>query len=80
MTQTSPISCPFCSASSPKVNRVHDEFIWDCCAKLPEFIERQDPEGLTDLLNAVFSRAKAVEDWQVSAAWAAIRMNTTEAA
>jgi len=67
------IQCPFCRAAEPKIARVHDEYIWDCCGDLPEFIEQRDPNGLTGLLNTSFNRAKALEDWQVSAAWAEIK-------
>lgn len=71
--QTYHIRCPFCGVSEPRMTRVHGEFIPECCGELPAFIEAQDPEDETGLMNACFDRASAIADWKSCVAFASTR-------
>lgn len=80
MTQTSATKCPFCGTSEPSMTCVHGEFIPECCGELPAFIEAQDPDGETGLMNACFDRASAVADWKSCVAFAAARIQSLKEA
>jgi len=78
--QTSLTKCPFCSAIEPRLVRVHIEIVPECCGELPAFVETQDPEGETGLMNACFDRASAVADWKSCVAFAVSRLNSIKKA
>lgn len=78
--QTSLTKCPFCSAIEPRLVRVHIEIVPECCGELPAFIEEQDPEDETGLMNACFDRESAVADWQSCVAYAAARIQSLKEA
>lgn len=67
--------CPFCQAESPLISIVHTERIWDCCDDLSAFIEKQDPNDETGLLQACYSAQDALADWQACTAFAAEKIN-----
>ena len=77
MTQTSNTnSCPFCEVAEPTIARVHGEIIAECCNNLLLFVEKQDPDGETGLMQVCFDRASAVADWKSCVAFAAARINS----
>ena len=78
--QTSLTKCPFCSAAEPRLVRVHIEIVPECCGELPAFVETQDPEGETGLMNACFDRASAVADWKSCVEFAASRIQSLKEA
>ena len=78
--QTFLTKCPFCSAVEPRLARVHSEIIPECCDELPAFVEEQDPDGASGLMNACFDRASAVADWKSCVAYAAARINSIKKA
>lgn len=69
-------SCPLCGSSTPRLACVHDEYIAECCDDLPIFIETQDPDGETGLMNACFDRESAMADWKGCVAYARARINS----
>lgn len=73
-------ACPFCNAKEPRLARVHNEIIAECCDDLPVFIEEQDPDGETGLMTACFDREAALIDWQGCVAFAASRLQSLKAA
>jgi len=73
-------NCPFCSTDEPHLARVHNEIIAECCDDLSIFIETQDPDGETGLMNACFDRNSAVADWKSCVAFAASRIQSLKEA
>lgn len=73
-------ACPFCNAKEPRLARVHNEIIAECCDDLSILIETQDPDGETGLMTACFDRDAALIDWQGCVAFAASRIQSLKAA
>ena len=73
-------NCPFCEVAEPAISRIHGEIVAECCNNLLQFVEEQDPEGETGLMNACFDRASAIADWQGCVAFAASRIQSLKEA
>ena len=76
MMQTSATKCPFCEVAEPTIARVHGEIIAECCNNLLLFVEEQNPDGETGLMNACFDRASALADWRGCVEFAVSRLNS----
>ena len=77
MTQTfNTKSCPFCEVAEPAISRIHGEVVAECCNGLLIFVERQDPDGETGLMQICFDRASALADWRGCVEFAASRINS----